>query len=378
MENQILEVSGDNVIYDDLFKDIEIQRDSLLYYVKRGLQGFNSGIKCEMPELNTYLHGVQRGEYYLVGSESGAGKTTFADLYFVFSVYYYCKEHNIPFTLLYYSFEISKMAKKAKFASYVLYKRHGVRIAIFKILGKDESNKLSREELELVINVHDEVEEFFRNIIFIDEPTNPTGIYKELFKELENVGVFHKEEYLDSDNNKRQKIIGYEYSNPQHMFMCMIDHIALATIERGFSLKENMDKISEYMVYFRNRCNITPVVVQQFNTDLASTHRKNQTEDSIAPTRLDFGDSKYTFRDANVVICPVDPVIYDISKMDKYNLRLMNDKYRALYLIKNRDGGSNVRNHLLMDPITNNFVELRKTDITTDYLKTVYETAELL
>ena len=375
-KNQLI-VSGSEV-WDDLFKDIEIQRDSLLYYVKKDLQGYNTGIKCEMPELNKYLHGVQRGEYYLIGSESGAGKTTFADLYFVFSVYYYCKENGIPFTLLYYSFEISKMAKKAKFAAYVLYKRFGIRIATFKILGKDEGDKLNREELEKIIQVNDEVEQFFKDIMFIDEPTNPTGIYKELFKELNKVGTFHKEEYVDGDNKTREKIVGYEYHNPHHFFMCMIDHLALATIERGFSLKENMDKISEYMVYFRNRCNITPVIVQQFNTDLASTHRKNQTEDSIAPSRLDFGDSKYSFRDANVVLSPVDPVIYDISSMDKYKMKYMFDKYRALFVIKNRDGASNVRNHLLLDPITNNFMELRKTDITADYLQTVYQTAELL
>ena len=160
--------------------------------------------------------------------------------------------------------------------------------------------------------------------------------------------------------------------------MVCIDHISQIHTERGFTLKESMDKTSEYMVYFRNRCNITPVIIQQFSTDLISTHRKQQTEDSIAPTRIDFSDSKYLYRDATVVLSPVDPVMYDLSKMDKYKMGEMNDKYRSLFLIKHRNGTSNIRNHLLMDPITNTFIELRKTDITNDYLTAVYEAAKTL
>lgn len=370
-------ISG-NEIYDELLAKVRAERDSLMYDVTQGLKGDNAGIKCaNLPEFNAVLKGIQKGRYYLIGAESGAGKTTFADFMFVLELYYYCKQHNIKLVLPYFSFEIAKSPKRAKVASFFIYKKHGVRISSSKILGEDADEKLTKEELELIINVSEDVDQFFKDIIFIDEPINPTGMYKLWFSLMEELGEFQYEEYT-IDGNIRRKITGYIPYDNNTLVLTVIDHIALTHLERGFELKENIDKVSEYIVYFRNRCNMSAMVIQQFNTELSSTYRKQQSEHSISPQRLDFGDSKYTYRDADVVLGLVDPALYDVGKIGIYETGKMNDKLRALYIIKNRYGSANIRIPMLIDPIANIFIELKKKDTTLSYLNEIYQKSQTI
>lgn len=370
-------LSGDEV-YDEFLLSIrQPERDSLMYDVIQGLQGKNAGIKCsDLPEFNRVLKGIQKARYYLIGAESGAGKTTFGDFAFVLDLYFECKRREKKLIIPYWSYEISKIPKRAKVAAYLINKRHNYRISSGKILREDEDEKMTLEELKLVHSVEAEVEQFFKDIIFIDEPTNPTGMYKFWFALMEEHGTFQYEEY-QIDGKPRHKIVGYTSNDPDLIILTVIDHIALAHLERGYDLKTNIDKISEYLVYFRNRCGMSALVIQQFNTELSSTYRKQQTEHSISPQRLDFGDSKYTYRDADVVLGLVDPALYDVSKISVYETGRMNDKLRALFIIKNRYGSANIRIPMLIDPYAGIFYELKK-QVTPEYLNTMYTIAQSL
>lgn len=378
MREQANSFLSGNEIYDEFLVNIRsIERDSLMHDVVEGLQGKRAGIKCaDLPEFNSTLKGVQKGRYYLIGAESGAGKTTFADFAFILELYSYCKEHGKRLIIPYFSFEIAKINKRAKVAAFFVYKKRGIRISSSKILGEDPDDKLTVEELRLIESVSEDVDQFFRDIIFMDEPLNPTGIYKFLFNLMEENGDFQYEEYTVNNEVKR-KIVGY-IGNDDVIIMTMIDHIALAHLERGYELKENIDKISEYMVYFRNRCDMSCIIVQQFNTELSSTYRKQQSEYSISPQRLDFGDSKYTYRDADVVLGLVDPALYDVEKVSYYNTADYNDKLRILYIIKNRYGSANIRIPMLIDPVVGLFYELRKREVTPEYIQGVKNLSQII
>ena len=350
-------ISGPELL-DDLFSQIQVQRDSLLYDVTKGLKGENQGIPLHLEDLDETISGFQRGFYYLIGAESGAGKTTLADD-ILLDVYEQIK--NKPHTILYYSFEISKMMKRAKIASYYVAKKHRVRINPKTILGLKHT--LTREQALLVIDVAPQVDQFFKDITFVEETVNPTGIYKDIFAELEKVGDFQYEEYT-VEGKVKHKIVGFEYTDKEHFFIVVIDHIGLCGSERGLSKKENIDKISEYLVYFRNRANISPIVVQQFNTDLTNSYRSQENENTIAPTRLDFGDSKYTYRDADVVFGLVDPITYAVRNIAGYNATNMHNKLRVNFLLKNRYGEDNRRWPLVIDPIGGKFTELPQSPTT--------------
>ena len=353
--------NGDSILEDDMWLKIHVERDSLMYNVKEGLAGKNIGVHFTPKSVSESLYGFQRGRYYLIGAESGAGKTTLGDE-ILFSVYDEIKGN--AHTIIYYSFEISKIIKRAKYASRLIYKQFNHLLSPNVILGIERP--LTSQEFQMVLSVSEEVDSFFKTTIFIDDSLNPTGIYKDIMHQLELVGEFEYEEYIVDGGSKKKKIVGYHYHDPNHRFIVMIDHIALAATERGLSMKEVIDKISEHLVYFRNRAEISPIVIQQFSTNLTNAYRNSQDENTIAPNRLDFGDSKYTYRDADVVFGLVDPLLYDVSQIGGYNANLLNTKLRALYLIKNRYGGAHMMWPLLLSPYPGIFHTLPKNPTSVD------------
>lgn len=87
----------------------------------------------------------------------------------------------------------------------------------------------------------------------------------------------------------------YKPHNPNRYWIIIIDHIALMLEERGFNTKQNIDKMSQYLVQLRNNYQAIPVVIQQlaFDSENDDRHKSGR----LTPTLRDFGDSKYTTRD---------------------------------------------------------------------------------
>ena len=341
--------------------------DSFMNDFWRGQQGLGIGVLTPLKEHDKYLFGIQPSTYYLIGAESGAGKTTFTDFLFFFSLYYTCKVQGVPLKIHYYSYEINKKRKRQRLVSYLLYERYKMRISVNDLSGKSR-RKFKAAELKAIVEVNDEVKAFMGNIYFHDEPLNPTGVYKELMQFARNNGEFQEEEYiqvtLKEDGTKTEKpgkrIVGYKPNNPSEMVVVITDHVALSEHERGYDTKRTIDKHSEYGVYFRNRCGYTWVDIQQFNTELTSAYRKQENEHSIAPQRIDFGDSKYTYRNADIVIGLVNPSLYEIERICGYSVKRFFDKLILSYIMKNRDGEASQRIPMMIDPVPCKFIELKR------------------
>ena len=344
--------------------------DSFMRDFYRGQQGLGIGVLTPLKEHDKYLFGIQPATYYLIGAESGAGKTTFADFLFFLSLYYTCKNSKIPLKIHYYSYEINKKRKRQRLVSYLLYEYYKVRISVNDLSGKSR-RKFTKEELQQIISVNEEVKSFMSNIIFHDEPLNPTGVYKDMMAFAKQNGKFEEEEYekvsLKPDGSqsikKEKRIVGYTPNDPNLMVVVITDHVALSETERGFDTKKTIDKHSEYGVYLRNRCGYTWVDIQQFNTELTSAYRKAENEHSIAPQRLDFGDSKYTYRNADIVIGLINPILYEVSKICGYLVPKLNGKLIVSYIMKNRDGEASQRIPMLIDPVPCRFIELKRENV---------------
>jgi hypothetical protein len=120
----------------------------------------------------------------------------------------------------------------------------------------------------------------------------------------------------------------------------------------GLTLKGAMDKLSRYFVILRNQFNCTVIAIQQFSTDLMAAKREKALSATgskqsvmIAPQRLDFGDSKTTFRDADVVIGLVKPSDFELSEFQGYDLSPtkqggLGGYFLVMYLMKHRQGPS--------------------------------------
>lgn len=337
--------------------------DSFLYDVHQGMQGSNEGLpngfSTDSGSLNYYIHNVQMGRYYLIGADSGVGKTTLVDRAFVLEPLMYCKQHNLPIRIDYFSFEIGKSIKRAVWAGKFIYAKYGKRLPVSYILSQGKQ-RLKPEHLPLLQGVAQELEDAFKSINFIWESMTPTNIFKYLFRIATTRGKFHYETYFDSDEVEKKRITGYTPNNPAEPWIITIDHIALVDEEPGLSLKQNIDKLSNYLVFFRNICNCTVVPVQQFNSELGSIERQKYKKSAIAPQKSDFGDSKYTYRDADVVLGLLKPVQFDLTEFMGWDITQMGDYAVWVFLMKNRYGPTNKAFGLIPDPVVGAFHEIPK------------------
>ena len=102
--------------------------------------------------------------------------------------------------------------------------------------------------------------------------------------------------------------------------------------ERGFNTKQNIDKMSQYLVQLRNNYGATPIVIQQmaFDSENDDRHKSGR----LTPTLKDFGDSKYTTRDANVIMALFSPYRYNLDRFQGYNVSALGNSYRNLEILE--------------------------------------------
>lgn len=315
---------------------------TFLDYVKDGKNGLNEGLPNCFQKFNNILNNTQRGTYYAIGGLPGSGKSTFTDENFVLSPYLTLSK-GAGFNLLddvdwlYYSFEMSKFAKRAKWTAYVLHKLHGLNVDSSYILSRGK-NRISDEVYEKVVEVNEFMDKLFDKIIFVQEPMNPTGINKQVFSFAEKHGALQYEEYTGPDGKPAKKITGYVAKNPLKYTLIIIDHVALAKREGGFDVKQNIDKLSEYAIGWRNLFNFTPIPICQFNKGIANIERRKHDKSELAPTLEDFKDTGNIGQDCNIALGVFNPIKYYIEEYIDYEIKNMPDTFRSIHVMKNRDG----------------------------------------
>lgn len=328
---------------------------SLKTRVKEGLAGKYSGLANGFTDLNKYIFGVQRKCYTLIGGASGVFKTTELD-FILLNALLDAEKKGIPLDLFYYSFEIDELTKKCNWTAQMVYMKYGEVIPpeVIKGLG---TNRLTVDQQAMIDDVEPEVEALFAKINFTFHPTNPTGIYNEVFKHCEKHGELLYEPYKDELGQEKQKIVGYKPKDDRYVIVA-IDHLYLAKKERGFSTKENMDKLSEYLVMLRNTFSITAFVLQQFNQGLSATDRQKFKGVDISPQQTDFKDTTNPYQDADVVLGNMNPYKMDMDTCLGYNLDIFEDRFIMIKIIKNRLSRDNIAKGVIVHPESGRFQEL--------------------
>lgn len=325
-------------------------------HIANGLAGYHTGLKNGHTGINNYIYGTQRATYTLYGGQSGAAKTTVVD-FELLETLKDAEEQQIPLDVFYYSYEIPEIRKKRNWMSNHIFKKYGRVIKPAKIAGLGD-NRMSLAEQEIVDAELDYIEGLFNTINFRFEPTNPTGIFKELLDYAEAHGTFHHENYIDENGEGKRRIIGYTASDPKAMVIIVIDHLALCKRERKFNLKDNIDKLSEYFIWFRNICGYSIKAIQQFNQGLNSVDRMKFKGADLSPMQNDFKDTTNPYTDADVVVGMMNPYKMDFQEYLGFNLTKLGNRFRLYKIIKNRDGDENVFFGLYFNPLAGYFEEL--------------------
>ncbi len=334
--------------------------------IEDGLAGQYQGLSNGLSRINKYIFGVQRACYTLLGGLSGSAKTMFVDFVLINALQDAINK-NIPINIFYYSYEIDEHTKRAQWLSMLIYNNHNRIIAPEKIKGLGD-NRLNPEEQAIVALEMVNLDGLFDRITWRWESSNPTGLWKEWYTHMNSKGTFEKEEYVDEHGVTKERIVKFIPTNTNEYNIVVLDHIALCKLEsrngKMFTLKENLDKLSEYAVRCRNLFKMTFFFLQQFNQGLNSVERSKYKGVDISPQQSDFKDSTNPYTDADVVLGLMNAYKMDMemclgyyidSENGGYNLM---DRFRMLKIIKNRLSRDNISLGMLFLPENCYFEEL--------------------
>lgn len=317
---------------------------------------YNSIPFTYLPRVSEKVPGIMQGTYYLLGAYSSVGKTNIGDDTFLFSVYDWVLQHpHVKVKWFYESFEINKNIKMVKGASRKVFLDTGLRLDVQYLLNRKAKYRCSQEHLDLARKALDYMEPMEDMLQINDEPLNPEGVRKRIYDYCTHPSTAKVlwETYEDEYGKQKKRIISYQRRDPNEYVIGMLDHASLTSVDSGSSLKQTIDKMSSNYVWLRNIFGITPVVIQQVGTD--SINREARQAEDIIPGPETFADSKYAYRDANVVFTVAAPHMFEMGKFKKYQV---TKAFRYLQCIKNRDGDCPFGVGLYMDGGVNKIYEL--------------------
>lgn len=333
------------MISDNIFKEID-----------RGRQGLNHGIPFGLPKLEGVIDGVCRDTYTLILSNSGAGKTSFALFSFVYKPLMAHLDDD-DFKILYFSLEMNETSLFIKLLSIYIFETYGIELSFKKILSRESNYVLSDEHYDLILKCKPWIDKISSKLEIYDKQVHANTVYAILRKRLEEMGTFKETE------NK----LTYTPNNPNLIYNVIIDHIGLIRPQQGRSLKQEMDLLSSYLVTLREKCGISPVVIQQANREQGNIERFKQGKSAF--TINDAKDSGNTVQDCNVMIALYNPFRDALKTYKKYDISRLQGTFRSIMVLKNRFGDCDIEIGVSFYGWINYFRELPKPDEVYDYEK---------
>jgi replicative DNA helicase len=330
--------------------------DKILEEIDRGRQGLNQGISTGLPKLDSITDGVCRETYTLVLSNSGSGKTSFVLYAYVYKpLLAHLNDDN--FRILYFSLEMSEPSLYIKLLSIYIFETYGIELSYKELLSKKREYKLNDEHYELVKECRPFIDAIEKKLEIYDKTVNANKVYAILKSRLEEIGKFQETE-------TRMKYIP---QNPNLIYNIVIDHIGLVRPQTGHTLKQEIDLLSSYLVTLREKCGISPIVVQQANRDQGNIERFKQNKSAFSIN--DSKDSGNTVQDSNIMIAIYNPYRDGLKNYRKYNIERLGNCFRSIMILKNRFGDCDVEIGANFFGQINTFHEIPAPDQIFDYEK---------
>lgn len=277
-------------------KQLEERRDKLLN------GGINS-IPSPFKRFSSEFLGIEQGKYYVVTSSTKVGKSQLTSFLFLYTPLLYAYKHPDKMRLKVFYFPLEETPEDImhRFMSYILFKlsNGAIRVSPTNLKSSDNS-PISEDIISMLKNEEcTKILDFFEETVEFSSSRNATGMYKEVKKYLEEHGTTHyKKQKVKNDFGQTIEVNAFDYyepNDPDEYIIIIYDHVSLTIPEQGFSLKQSVDKVSEYFVLLRNRYKVSPVLIQQQSFELESLDAfKNN---KLRPTAQGLSDSKYPSRD---------------------------------------------------------------------------------
>lgn len=345
----------------------------------RVLQGKLNCIPSPFKRFNEDFIGIEQACYYAITSFTKGSKSQFTSYTFIYNPILFCyfNKSDIKIKIFYFPLEETPERILQRFISWLLFEFTQGKIRISPRDLRSTTKPVSNEILDIINSdeIQDILKYFESHIIFPEEAMNPTGIYKYCRNYAEQNGTVITKEisYKDEMGITHTKDVFDRYipNDPNEYRLLIIDTINLIDTERGLTLKQSMDKLSEYCAkYLRNRYFFSPIIIQQqaFEQEGNEAFKLGR----IRPSVAGLGDSKYIGRDSNVVLGIFSPFRFSLKEYEGYDITKFKDNIRFLEVVTNRDGEMGGMCPLFFDGATCRFFELPRPEDTKNINK-VYE-----
>ena len=322
--------------------------------IDRGRNGLNQGIPFGLPKTEEVIDGNTRETYTLILSNSGSGKTSLALYAYVYRpIQETINDDN--FKAFYVSWEMNKVSLYIKLLSIYIFETYGIELSYKEITSRKKEYILSKEHYELVKQCEPWINKVEKKLEVYEKHATAKGLYRELKKRLEKMGTF----------TETNTATVYTPNNPNLIYNVITDHIGLVIPSPGNSLKQEIDLLSSIFVSLREKCKISPVIIQQANREQGNIERFKQGKSAF--TINDAKDSGNTVQDCNVMIALYNPNRDALKTYKKYNIQQLENSFRSLMILKNRFGDCDVEIGMNFFGQINFFRELPKPDEIYDY-----------
>lgn len=307
--------------------------------------------------------GIEQGKYYLLSGGSKSGKSQLANYLFLYTpiLYAYNNPKQLRIQIFYFPLEETPEKITMRFMSHLLYKMSGrqIRVPPFNLMSIDRDHLLDENVLKILNSLdYRSILDFFEEHVHFITERNPTAVWKTLYKYAQEAGTIHKKiiviENKETGVKQEKEVFDYyEPKDPDEYVIIIVDHASLIESEKGKTLKECIDKLSEYMMVFRNHYNYTPVLIQQQNLETLGLDAFKANK--IRPTLAGLADSKNPGKDCSAMMGITNPYSFDLPDYLGYNIRNLKGYARFLEMTLNREGQSNGVLALYFDGAVNYF-----------------------
>lgn len=289
-----------------------------------------------------------------------------ASYLFLYTPILYAYHHPDKLRVKVFYFPLEETPEKItmRFMCHLLYTLSNKKIRISpKVLRSvNKDNLISKEVLEILNSLeYRSILDFYEDHVHFITEKNPTGCWKTINKYALEAGTIHKKKIVidNKETGIKQEVEvfdHYEPKDPDEYVIVIWDHAGLTAEERSMSLKERIDKLSEYFKDIRNNYGYIPVLIQQQNLETIGLDAFKASK--IRPTLAGLADSKNPGKDCTVMLGITNPYAFELPDYLKYNIKQLKGYARFLEVVLNREGESNDVLALYFDGATNYFAPL--------------------
>lgn len=340
---------------------------------------FNNQLNCIPSPFKRFSEdfiGIEQACHYVVTASTKGAKSQFTSYTFIYKPLMFCyyTKADIDYKVIYFPLEETPERILQRFICWLLFDFTKGEIRISPKDLRSTTSPVDEKILDIINSdeIQDILKYFEEHVIFPTEKPNPTGMYFYCKKYAEEHGKVTTKagKYTDEFGviKDYEAFDTYVPDNPNEYRVIITDTTNLIDTERGMTLKQSMDKWSEYCAkYLRNRYKYTIVEIQQqaFEGENNDSFKLGRLKPSIA----NLGDSKYSARNADIVLGIYSPFKFGLSEYLGYDITKFKDNIRFLEVCINRNGQMGGICPLFFDgavcyfselPLPNNKIELNK------------------